>query len=88
MDKPIRTGVIGLGALGASMARHLEPADFVYGPVSGGVAGVDNGTPAVTAGGESANIVRIMPVLEVISASVTHMEPVVLARQPRRLTRS
>ena len=29
--------------------------------------------PAVMTGGESANMVRIMPVLEAISASVTHL---------------
>jgi len=45
-------------------------------PVSGGVEGAKKGTLSVMAGGDSANISRIMPVLEVISSTVTHMGPV------------
>jgi 3-hydroxyisobutyrate dehydrogenase len=51
-------------------------AGFVDAPVSGGVEGAKKGTLSVMAGGESANISRIMPVLEAISATVTHMGPV------------
>ena len=51
-------------------------AGFVDAPVSGGVEGARKGTLSVMAGGDSANISRIMPVLEAISASVTHMGPV------------
>ncbi len=51
-------------------------AGFVDAPVSGGVEGARNGTLAVMAGGDSANISLIMPVLNTISASVTHMGPV------------
>jgi len=51
-------------------------AGFVDAPVSGGVEGAQKGTLSVMAGGDSANISRIMPVLEAISASVTHMGPV------------
>ena len=50
--------------------------DFVDAPVSGGVEGAQKATLSVMAGGESANISRIMPVLEAISGSVTHMGPV------------
>ena len=50
--------------------------DLVDAPVSGGVEGAQKGTLSVMAGGESATISRIMPVLEAISASVTHMGPV------------
>lgn len=49
---------------------------FVDAPVSGGVEGAKKGTLSVMAGGDSANISRIMPVLEAISATVTHMGPV------------
>jgi 3-hydroxyisobutyrate dehydrogenase len=49
---------------------------FVDAPVSGGVEGAKNGTLSVMAGGDSANMSRIMPVLEAISATVTHMGPV------------
>jgi 3-hydroxyisobutyrate dehydrogenase len=48
-------------------------AGFVDAPVSGGVEGAKKATLSVMAGGESANISRIMPVLEAISATVTHM---------------
>lgn len=49
---------------------------FVDAPVSGGVEGAQKGTLSVMAGGESANISRIKPVLDAISATVTHMGPV------------
>ena len=49
---------------------------FVDAPVSGGVEGAHKGTLSVMAGGNSANMSRIMPVLEAISTSVTHMGPV------------
>jgi len=51
-------------------------AGFVDAPVSGGVEGARKGTLSVMAGGDSANLSRIMPVLDAISASVTHMGPV------------
>ena len=49
---------------------------FVDAPVSGGVEGAINGTLSVMAGGDSADMLRIQPVLEAISANVTHMGPV------------
>jgi 3-hydroxyisobutyrate dehydrogenase len=49
---------------------------FVDAPVSGGVEGARRGTLSVMAGAESADIVRIRPVLDAISARVTHMGPV------------
>jgi 3-hydroxyisobutyrate dehydrogenase len=55
---------------------HKAGAGFVDAPVSGGVEGAKKGTLSVMAGGDSANISRIMPVLEAISATVTHMGPV------------
>jgi 3-hydroxyisobutyrate dehydrogenase len=51
-------------------------AGFVDAPVSGGVEGARKGTLSVMVGGESTNLKRIMPVLEAISATVTHMGPV------------
>ena len=51
-------------------------ASLVDAPVSGGVEGANNGTLSVMAGGDSANMSRILPVLEAISATVTHMGPV------------
>ena len=60
------------------LAERLQEvgAGFVDAPVSGGVEGAQKGTLSVMAGGDSANISRIMPVLEAISATVTHMGPV------------
>jgi 3-hydroxyisobutyrate dehydrogenase len=62
-------------ATARQLAARLSGADagFVDAPVSGGVEGARKGTLSVMAGGDSANISRIMPVLEAISASVTHM---------------
>jgi len=60
------------------MAEMLAgvPAGFVDAPVSGGVEGAINGRLSVMAGGESADISRIRPVLEAFSATLTHMGPV------------
>jgi len=62
-------------ATAQQLAARLSDADagFVDAPVSGGVEGARKGTLSVMAGGDSANLSRIMPVLEAISASVTHM---------------
>lgn len=49
---------------------------FVDAPVSGGVEGAIRGTLSVMAGGKSADMERIRPVLEAIAATVTHMGPV------------
>ena len=59
-----------------SASLHEAGAGLVDAPVSGGVEGAQKGTLSVMAGGDSANISRIMPVLEAISASITHMGPV------------
>ena len=48
---------------------------FVDAPVSGGVEGARKGKLSVMAGGKSADIQRIQPVLDAISARVTHMGP-------------
>jgi 3-hydroxyisobutyrate dehydrogenase len=76
------TVVIDASTVSPSTARQLSDslleagAGFVDAPVSGGVEGAQKGTLSVMAGGDSANISRIMPVLEAISASITHMGPV------------
>jgi 3-hydroxyisobutyrate dehydrogenase len=51
-------------------------ASLVDAPVSGGVEGAQKGTLSVMVGGDSTDISRILPVVEAISASVTHMGPV------------
>ena len=76
------TVVIDTSTVSPATAQQLSDslleagAGFVDAPVSGGVEGAENGTLSVMAGGDSATISRIMPVLEAISASVTHMGPV------------
>jgi 3-hydroxyisobutyrate dehydrogenase len=65
-------------ATARQIAERLAELDagFVDAPVSGGVEGARKGTLSVMAGGDPANLARIMPVLEAISATVTHMGPV------------
>lgn len=62
-------------ATARSLAESLGARDvaFVDAPVSGGVEGARAGTLSVMAGGKSADLSRIAPVLEAISARVTHM---------------
>ncbi len=49
---------------------------WVDAPVSGGVEGARNGTLSVMAGGDSADLSRIRPVLEAFAGRITHMGPV------------
>lgn len=76
------TVVVDTSTVSPATARQVSAslaavsAGFVDAPVSGGVEGARNGTLVVMAGGDSANISLIMPVLKAISASVTHMGPV------------
>jgi len=65
-------------ATARQVAERLESinAGFIDAPVSGGVEGARKGTLSVMAGGDPANLSRIMPVLEAISSTVTHMGPV------------
>ncbi len=76
------TVVVDTSTVSPATARQVSAnlyeagASLVDAPVSGGVEGAQKGTLSVMAGGDSANISRIMPVLEAISASVTHMGPV------------
>jgi len=71
--------VIDTSTVSPATARRISASlfdvccGFVDAPVSGGVEGAQKGTLSVMAGGDSANISRIMPVLETISGSVTHM---------------
>lgn len=46
---------------------------WVDAPVSGGVAGAQNGTLAIMAGGAAADVEAVMPVLATYAARVTHM---------------
>ncbi|WP_321946990.1 NAD(P)-dependent oxidoreductase [Paraburkholderia sp. J10-1] len=46
---------------------------WVDAPVSGGVAGAQNGTLAIMAGGAAADVAAVAPILAAYSARVTHM---------------
>ena len=65
---------------GTAKSLSMQLAEFGVGfvdaPVSGGVEGAVRGTLSVMAGGDSADLERISPVLGAISATVTHMGPV------------
>lgn len=50
--------------------------DWIDAPVSGGVAGAEQGTLAIMAGGDVELIDRVRPVLAPLSQRVTHMGPV------------
>lgn len=65
-------------ATARQIANRLHEVDcgFVDAPVSGGVEGAQKGTLSVMAGGSDADVARVMPVLESISATVTQMGPV------------
>ncbi len=49
---------------------------FMDAPVSGGVEGAKQGTLAIMAGGTTANLERVRPVLEAIGQRIAHMGPV------------
>ncbi len=65
-------------ATATEVAQALSGAGvtFIDAPVSGGVEGAVKGTLTIMAGGDCAEISRIRPVLDAISATVTHMGPV------------
>jgi 3-hydroxyisobutyrate dehydrogenase len=65
------TTAVEVGQLLAAKNVH-----FIDAPVSGGVEGAIKGSLSVMAGGKSADMLRIQPVLEAISSTVTHMGPV------------
>ena len=62
-------------ATAVEMADRLaaKNVQFVDAPVSGGVEGAIKGTLSVMAGGDSADMLRIQPVLNALSSTVTHM---------------
>jgi len=55
---------------------QAQGVHFLDAPVSGGREGAEKGSMVMMAGGDPQILARIMPVLEVIAAKVTHMGPV------------
>lgn len=74
--------VVDMSTVNPATARQVQAllqqrgAALVDAPVSGGVEGARAGTLSVMAGGEAADIERLSPMLQAISARVTHMGPV------------
>lgn len=60
----------------AARLKAQSGVSWVDSPVSGGVAGAEQGTLAIMCGGEAADIERIRPVLAPLSQRATHMGPV------------
>lgn len=57
----------------AAELNHVCGMRWVDAPVSGGVAGAEQGTLAIMAGGDAADIDAIRPILAHVSQRVTHM---------------
>jgi 3-hydroxyisobutyrate dehydrogenase len=73
--------VIDLSSIDPDVTRDLagqvlaKGAHWIDAPVSGGVVGAEAGTLVIMAGGDSAIIDRVRPVLAPLSQRVTHMGP-------------
>jgi 3-hydroxyisobutyrate dehydrogenase len=59
----------------AQRLRSEHNAGWIDAPVSGGVPGAEQGTLAIMAGGEAADIERARPFIAHLSARLTHMGP-------------
>src|SRR5699024_4514934 len=57
----------------ATRLHEARQASWVDAPVSGGVAGVEQGTLAIMAGGDPADLALFEPALAAYSSRVTHM---------------
>ncbi|GLQ29754.1 NAD(P)-dependent oxidoreductase [Litoribrevibacter albus] len=60
----------------AQTLKHRTGIEWVDSPVSGGVAGAEQGTLAIMCGGEESVIEQVTPILEPLSQRVTRMGPV------------
>ena len=59
----------------AERLKREHGAGWVDAPVSGGVPGAEHGTLAIMAGGETADIERVRPVMAPLCSRFTHMGP-------------
>lgn len=60
----------------AEQLQQITGMQWIDAPVSGGVAGAEQGTLAVMAGGDAAVLDQVRPLLAHLSQRVTHMGPV------------
>jgi 3-hydroxyisobutyrate dehydrogenase len=58
----------------AELAEHVG-RHYVDAPVSGGVAGAENGTLTIMAGGEPEDVERVRPLLETLGTRILHVGP-------------
>ena len=74
-------GVVGLGAMGGPIARHLLDAGVevvvadLDAAVTGGVRGAENGSINLLVGGDAAVLDRLRPILAPWTSSVHHLGP-------------
>jgi 3-hydroxyisobutyrate dehydrogenase len=59
----------------AQRLRETAGAGWIDAPVSGGVPGAQNGTLAIMAGGDAADIARVRPIVMNLCQRFTHMGP-------------
>jgi 3-hydroxyisobutyrate dehydrogenase len=59
----------------ATKAREQGAIAWIDAPVSGGVAGAEQGTLSIFTGGDAADIERAKPYLDAVAGRVTHMGP-------------
>jgi 3-hydroxyisobutyrate dehydrogenase len=59
----------------AARLREANGMGWIDAPVSGGTMGAEQGTLAVMAGGEAADIERIIPYVQAMARRLTHMGP-------------
>lgn len=73
------TAVVDMSTVGSDTAKQAadllqtKGADFLDAPVSGGVEGAKNGSLAMMVGGDAEVLMRVLPVLEAMTARVEHL---------------
>ncbi|UWU90720.1 NAD(P)-dependent oxidoreductase [Bradyrhizobium sp. CB1015] len=60
----------------ATRLKHANGAGWIDAPVSGGTKGAEDGTLAIMAGGEAADIERVRPYVLAMARRFTHMGPI------------
>ncbi len=74
--------VIDMSTIAPAVTQRLAAAlgereiHAIDAPVSGGSEGAKNGTLSIMMGGEAADIVRAMPVLQALGQTITHVGPI------------
>ena len=75
-DMPSMPSVKAAGDTLAALLREKTAAGWVDAPVSGGVPGAENGTLAIMAGGDVADVERLRPLAAPLCQRLTHVGPI------------